>query len=728
MTNIFSKLNGWTIPASVKNSPSKKLTHRGELSSRFNGRPTRHRRSIETSFTINTAKLDEMCADTLEGLIEGENHHFHFIHDVWSDAGLGPQAGDSWDLQTDGPPATRGFYVEVLTDLVYNARFIDDPAAPGGGRWGISYLFLNAATWERRVLRSDGSRWIDGVPTVTSFSEVVVTAGSVAFTGGTEIADLSLLSFYPCDSFVVADNEWVRGLDVVANIPLNDNYAEVQQGLSLHSVAGAAPFGKGQIGRALDLNGSTQGVAYNADPAFDIFGKDEFSVALWARLDVDSGGNQTLITHDNGSTGSGWLITKATTGIGFTVVTTGTNAHHFITAPADGELFMIVATFDLATMTVGAFLNGEQRNQTVQIGTGTVVSDVANTLSLGYRRQTNIQHWDGVIGDVRIFDKVLSAAEVAAMYECEREGLSQYPGPRFSSAMPSLDLWGAVAGCREPVAVSCEVTGETYVQHGSDAGWVNNDREMSIKLDVVKSKPEQDKIPDPDLAWVFQPQQIEDPTAATSMPKPIAGRFALSGVGVTLANRGKQGPFNLEDKAWEFNGDYANVNEADFGNFLYGAASCSIFAWVKTPTPLTTQTIFESYIDNTPNLRLQLRFQSGRVEVRARSQAADSLQTASGIALAGNAWVCVGAIVDVANDTARLFINGVEDDEDAMTFGAGRFDGATPTVSPYGRLGQNAAVTAQWLGQIAGVYLWRRKISDGEMLRLYELGKKGIFS
>lgn len=728
----FARLNGWRLSVDAKKTASKKVPRYGAVMDRWSGRPSPQRKSIERSWIVNTTKGDIACSDTLEGLTEGINHHFSFVHDAWSESGLGPELGSSWTLgNTTGPLATRGHSVIIGGGgLTYNPQFIDDPVAPLGGRWTVIYWYNNSGTWVRRALRSDGTKFENGASSTATFGEITVLIGAVAFASGEEIADLVLLSFYACDEFLSDEYDWVSGLNSVFHAPMDTGYVDIV-GARIGAPTGI-DIVKGQVGFAAEGDAAGDEIVYAMDADLAVFGHSGKTWAFWTRVDTFVSGT--------------WFLGNRTGGAGVQISTVAgasqpiailaeleqatTDASTTVDAFAAGGLNHVAVTWNDTDNRLLVYVNGSLVSATSQAaGSGAVVDDTSNDLYV-LNSPASTDGLRGSIDDVRVFNRQLSAAQVLELYRCGRDG-QRYPDPRFFSSLPRLELWGDIDGCRKPIEVMGEIASQAHISHGGTSGWVNNDVVSSVALNQVKHEPSCDRVPTPDLAWLMTTETLDDPSSAGATPVSIRGAFPLQNTGMDFTNRGFPGPFNKPDSSFNFSGDYLDLDDENIAQILYGAQGCTIAAWVYPTSVASGATIFNTYIDNVGSRRVNLQMAAGGdIDVGARSAVADALQIGNApTVIVANEWQLVGCTIDLANDTIETFRNGQMTSSDTgLSFSLTRFSDEGPTIAPYGTIGNNQAASLPWPGRIASTCVWRRVITPGEIHSLYEIGKKGVFS
>jgi len=730
------RMAGWRVDVLSSRRPRKTFTYQGEIAPRYNNEPVRGRHGIERGWTLRTGVLDQFCADTLEGLLEGKSHHLPFVVDAWSESGMGPESGGTFTINSSGGPvATRGYYVTVGgSPLVYDAELIDDQVAPDGGRWGVLWWELVSGEWVRRCLRSDGTKFQNGASTTASFTAVTVADGVVTLSSGAEVADLSTLQFYPCDDFIADDYEWVSGSEMVFYAPLSDSFSDIVGSRS--GIPTGITFAKGQVKRGAFGNAAGDAINFGTDSDLIIFGKTARTWEMWVEPDSLVAGMR-LFSNDSGAAGhvaNVFTGTDRDIAVNLTVRYSTTDMN--IQADAfdlDGLEHHLAFVWDDTTKLGAVYVDGQlvPNNISETIGDGTISDDTGLDFylmndvggALGFR---------GTMDDFRMGNRRLTAAQIQERYDIGRA--SRYvPGPRFFSALPRVELFGDIDGTRAPVEVIGSVTDENYQSHGDDDGgaWVKSDRVLDIELDDVKYRPKHRRLPRPDVAYAYASRFIKSPAAAASMPAPFASPFTQSGVGMDFANRGQRGPFGYPDAAYLFSGDYADINSADVAQFFYGARGATLAAWVRPTSLAANAEIFGFHIDNAGNARVALEMLAGgTIRLNVRSELADATQTGiSTGSIPVDEWSLVVASVDLQLPSIKTYINGVLDDDDVfLTFGQVSFSGEGPTTAPYANVGADRAGGTTWPGQIAGVYGWRYALPAGQVRTMYELGRKGVFS
>ena len=175
----------------------------------------------------------------------------------------------------------------------------------------------------------------------------------------------------------------------------------------------------GKFGKGLSFDGTNDYV--NIGDVLDQTGS--FSLSAWVKRAGDSptGRAGTIVGKEMASTAQFMLeIIDSSEG-------TSPNTVRFITfglavisvystqTITNGQWYHIVATFDSSSITQKIYIDGVQNATQTTTGTMTANSD---TLKIGYSQGTGASnnYFFGVIDDVRIYNRALSAGEVKRLY------------------------------------------------------------------------------------------------------------------------------------------------------------------------------------------------------------------------------------------------------------------------------------------------------------------------
>lgn len=181
-------------------------------------------------------------------------------------------------------------------------------------------------------------------------------------------------------------------------------------GLNAGTANGGFSFVPGKLNNGIDLNGTTGFI--QCDTTFFDPSASAFSIAAWVKADtVGANGSERVIAHQLDGTGTGRTLlsssgatpTKLSTAIGGTTLSGGTT--------------LVVDTWYHVCVTVSAlgarnlYLNGS-----LDGGPSTDLPEAANGAFLVGKHKAGTSFWNGIIDDVRVYSRELSASDVSDLY------------------------------------------------------------------------------------------------------------------------------------------------------------------------------------------------------------------------------------------------------------------------------------------------------------------------
>ncbi|MFH1724081.1 MAG: LamG-like jellyroll fold domain-containing protein [Elusimicrobiota bacterium] len=207
----------------------------------------------------------------------------------------------------------------------------------------------------------------------------------------------------------------------------------------------------GLVGGALSFDGVNDHVEIPHSPSLDV---DDITIELWARLDaIPPSSNRKLVIRDSGSEARIWQLAVAAPGkLQFIASTSGAWDIQILTGNkiSPDEWYHIVATFDTAN---GAkvWVNGADWGSDNTF-TGPLVKGICDIEIGAYGGRWAI---DGVLDEVAIYDRALSAEEIQAHYE---DGLAEKGYCAPACADEDQDGYGldGEEGCPHPGEIDCD--------------------------------------------------------------------------------------------------------------------------------------------------------------------------------------------------------------------------------------------------------------------------------
>ena len=245
---------------------------------------------------------------------------------------------------------------------------------------GPSDLVLDSATGE-----------IQWTPSALSTETIRVQASVIGDASNTAVTSFSVL--------VVDEQEADAGL--VAHWPLDGAAADVLGGLNSINY-GAAPA-TGQVASSLNFDGNDFVELVNAD---DLPAASR-TLSIWAKHGDDFDGNETLLAYGSGNTAMRITMEPNPYGYGKPAIRVGSTQRLVAANLLDADRwYHIVVTYD---GTEGAlYVDGQALRR------GTV--DWPVDPQQGYIGRWGADYWRGELDDARIYDRALSAGEVAELY------------------------------------------------------------------------------------------------------------------------------------------------------------------------------------------------------------------------------------------------------------------------------------------------------------------------
>ncbi|QUE52573.1 tandem-95 repeat protein [Luteolibacter ambystomatis] len=225
-------------------------------------------------------------------------------------------------------------------------------------------------------------------------------------------------------------------LDETSGTNADDATGRVQDG----TIAGSPASTTGIVGNALNLDGTDDGITLGAAPSLS--GTGDFTVGAWVKIAPGSGTG--VIIQQRDATGSGYNGEY-----GLQVLSNGTvefyiynNGYQFdIVTPAtyglvnDNQWHHVAATRSGTTGTV--YVDGNP----LATASGTAKSLVSTiTMSIGWDQRDNNRRFKGLLDEVRLYTRALSASELNGLHD----GLIANRAPAFTAS--SFTMGNATVG------------------------------------------------------------------------------------------------------------------------------------------------------------------------------------------------------------------------------------------------------------------------------------------
>ncbi|MCU0748937.1 MAG: cadherin-like domain-containing protein [Akkermansiaceae bacterium] len=192
--------------------------------------------------------------------------------------------------------------------------------------------------------------------------------------------------------------------DEISGSVADDSTGRVQDG-----VVTGATWSPGLTGNALDFNGSNQGVLMGTAPA--ILGTSDFTVSAWVKVDANSPGGTIIQQREPGAVGyQGEYMLNVNPDGTITFFVYGVSSYQFNLTSSmsikDGRWHLVSG---IRSGTTG-IINVD--GTAVATGSGTLQSLSPRAVSVGYDYRDANKYFDGLIDDVRIYERALSGQEL----------------------------------------------------------------------------------------------------------------------------------------------------------------------------------------------------------------------------------------------------------------------------------------------------------------------------
>ncbi len=175
----------------------------------------------------------------------------------------------------------------------------------------------------------------------------------------------------------------------------------------------------GHVGGGQEFGNGNTGINVPADTAFDWGASDSFSIEFWMQTDSVStcSGNEVVIGRSNSSAMRWWAGCWDGGQAAFHLIDTGGQSALVtgITDLTDGDWHHVVAVRAASANRIRIYVDGIEENWTSATYTGGF--DSTADLNIGWFNLSTSQfHFDGIVDEVALYDRALSAGEIQQHY------------------------------------------------------------------------------------------------------------------------------------------------------------------------------------------------------------------------------------------------------------------------------------------------------------------------
>jgi hypothetical protein len=259
------------------------------------------------------------------------------------------------------------------------------------------------------------------------------------------------------------------------------------------------------------------------------------------------------------------------------------------------------------------------------------------------------------------------------------------------------------------------------LQHGAGGqtgGWLNASADVQGALDEVQSEEQPRVIPVPWVGWLLDERFERVPPNLT----PARGDLPAGTRGGSYG----AGAWGIYGRALTFGGAAQVQFPASVPQALAGARGVTVLAWVRRGATGAAHRVLDWDIGGaTSKLRLGVDA-AGTVSFSLRPVLAEVIQTSTSVATLTDlvGWHLVGGFADVPGDVIGTVLDGTIL-SGVVAFTAQEI-GAEGGASSY--LGLSVLGLLRWVGEIASVLVWDRRLSPGEILAVYRQGQRGVLA
>ncbi len=178
-------------------------------------------------------------------------------------------------------------------------------------------------------------------------------------------------------------------------------------------------FAPGKVGQAFSLDGTNDYVTVPSSSDFN-FGSDPFTISTWIKT-TQNGSWKRIVTKRDPAGGGNWYSLVIDNGYARLELCAGCNLNSGL-AVNDGEWHLIVVTRDRTANMFNMYIDGILEN--TMADTGFVFSNGINSpLEIGkWASESYGGTYAGLIDEIQIFNRALSASEIAAIYNAGSAG------------------------------------------------------------------------------------------------------------------------------------------------------------------------------------------------------------------------------------------------------------------------------------------------------------------
>jgi len=514
---------------------------------------------------------------------------------------------------------------------------------------------------------------------------------------------------------------------LVAAYNFNEGSGSTVTDLSGHNlngtIVGATWTTQGKYGAALSFNGTSSYVDLGNPAALQLTGS--ITLEAWVKAAATPPDDGQIVAKSNDS--SGWQL-KTTRDAGpqnFNVTVTnssGTRAKRFSTTTrALNTWYHVAGVYDASARTLTTYVNGVLESGILQ---GTVpIANLNAAVNANIGRRTGGYYFNGIIDEVRIYNRALSATEIQNDMNTPFGGSAIPADTQAPTAPANLNAtstgtatinlnWTAATdnvGVTGYQVERCQGIGcSTFAQIGTSTNTTYGDSGLSASTSYGY------RVRAIDAAGKLGPYSnigSATTTAATTSSGLVAAYSFNEGAGTTVTDSSGNGVSGtLQGASWTTAGKYGNAlsfngtnSFVDLGNpsALQLTESMTVEAWVKAAAEPSDDGQIVAKANESGGWQLKTSPDTGGRTFGAKISGSSSAQKYSNTVPALNTWYHVASVYNASTRSLDVYVNGVLD--------SGTLRGTVPTT----QILQNVNVN---IGRRTGGYYFNGIIDE---VRIY---------
>jgi hypothetical protein len=189
----------------------------------------------------------------------------------------------------------------------------------------------------------------------------------------------------------------------------------------------------GKFGKAQDFASTTTGIDVPSDEDFDWEASDSFSIEFWVKADVDAclTHSRVVVGRDDGAGVQWWVGCAAVSGQATFQLDDSDNVRKTLKGVSitDGAWHHIVAIRDGAADMIYLYVDNVKNEITANTYTGDFTAVAPANVNIGWINHRidspDIHRFLGVIDEVAIYSRVLSAEQVSLHFQGGQDGMAR---------------------------------------------------------------------------------------------------------------------------------------------------------------------------------------------------------------------------------------------------------------------------------------------------------------